>query len=82
MPLSVHDAVPCGRCKALIYWATTANQKKQAVNAQPDQHGNVALRRDHTGRIRVRAITKDRPINEHDETRHKPHVATCARPAT
>ncbi|MFJ5059047.1 hypothetical protein ACIP96_06460 [Streptomyces nigra] len=67
----------CPRCLEPVIWCVTVNQKAQMVDRDRNAAGNQAVRQDRTGRWLVRQLTKDRPIPEHDEHLHMPHVATC-----
>jgi hypothetical protein len=77
---SEHDVQQCPSCFARIRWAVTAAGKRQPINADPDESGNLAAYADGTGRLRVRALNKERPTLEHAEWRAMPHIATCTRP--
>lgn len=79
---SAADVAYCDHCYARILWTVTAAGNRQAVNADPDATGNVAVYTDVTGRYRSRAITKDRPSLEGSEWQAMPHAATCTRPRT
>ncbi|WP_425244825.1 hypothetical protein [Streptomyces sp. NEAU-NA10] len=70
----------CPSCNEPIRWAITEAGRRQPVNPEPDDRGNVAVYTDATGTLRARALTKDRPTPEHLEWRAMPHVATCAGP--
>lgn len=70
----------CPTCRARIRWAITASGKRQAVNADPDEAGNLACYTDGTSTLRARVLTKDRPTLEHLEWRAMPHAATCTVP--
>ena len=78
--LSDHDVVLCDDCLERIRWAITVNARKQAVNADPDEDGNLAVYKDGTGTLRVRVLTKERPSLEGTEWQAMPHAATCKRP--
>ncbi|MFI9005084.1 hypothetical protein [Streptomyces sp. NPDC053541] len=75
-----HGTVPCPSCGQPIRWAVTAAGRRQALNPDPDAAGNSAAYTDGTGRLRVRALTTERPALEHAEWRAMPHAATCTRP--
>ncbi|MFB7597220.1 hypothetical protein [Streptomyces sp. NPDC056160] len=77
---SDHDVASCPGCHARIRWAITVNGKRQALNADPDPSGNLAACIDHTGTLKVRVLTAERPTLEHAEWKAMPHAATCARP--
>ncbi|MCX4993808.1 hypothetical protein [Streptomyces longwoodensis] len=77
---SDHDVVLCDGCRERIRWAITVNGRRQAINADPDDTGNLGVYRDGTGTLKARALTKDRPTLEGAEWRAKPHAATCTSP--
>ncbi|MFF9269126.1 hypothetical protein EF913_28445 [Streptomyces sp. WAC04189] len=77
---SDHDVVLCDDCLERIRWAITVNGRRQAINADPDPEGNLAVHRDGTGTLKVRVLTKERPTLEHAEWQAKPHIATCRSP--
>jgi hypothetical protein len=77
---SDHDVVPCSGCYADIRWAITVNGRRQAVNAKPDEAGNLAIYTDGTGTLRARVLTAERPTLEGAEWRAMPHAATCRSP--
>ncbi|GAB3117940.1 hypothetical protein GCM10027160_29270 [Streptomyces calidiresistens] len=80
MPIP-HDATPCSSCDRLVLWTTTEAGRLLAVDAEPNRAaGNTAIYRDGTGRLRSRALTKDRPNRENYEELHIPHVANCPAP--
>lgn len=74
------DVVLCDGCDARIRWAITAHGRKQAVNADPDEKGNLAAYVDGTRTLRVRVLTVERDRLEGMEWRAMPHVATCKTP--
>jgi hypothetical protein len=78
--LSDHDVVRCDGCLERIRWAITVNGRRQALNADPDESGNLAAYTDGTGTLKVRVLTKERPSLEGAEWQAMPHVATCKRP--
>ncbi|MFF2774832.1 hypothetical protein ACFVU3_07975 [Streptomyces sp. NPDC058052] len=82
MPTQLSGSAPCPSCGTPIRWAVTAANRRQAVNADPDPAGNVAVYADGTGRLRVRVLTTERPTLEHAEWQAMPHAATCTRPKT
>ncbi|MEU9777731.1 hypothetical protein [Streptomyces sp. NPDC047968] len=75
-----HDVTHCPSCLAPIRWTVTAAARRMAVNATPDPAGNVAVHTDGTGRVRSRALTRERPTLEHHEWKAMPHAATCTAP--
>lgn len=74
------DVVLCDGCHDRIRWATTAHGKKQPINAEPDEKGNLAAYVDGIGTLRVRVLTKDRDRLEGTEWQAMPHAATCRTP--
>lgn len=76
------DVVLCGGCHARIRWAITAHGRKQAVNADPDEKGNLAAYVDGTRTLRVRVLVPggERDRLEGMEWRAMPHAATCTAP--
>ncbi|WP_299542074.1 hypothetical protein [uncultured Streptomyces sp.] len=73
--------VRCRRCSAVICWAlTTANGRRQPVNATPDDAGNLAVTQGTDGLLYVRSLTKAHPEPRPQEWRAMPHHATCASP--
>jgi hypothetical protein len=70
----------CPSCFNRIRWAITVNGKRQPLNADPDERGNIAVYTDGTGTLRARVLTTERSTLEHHEWRAMPHVATCAGP--
>ncbi|MFE9935891.1 hypothetical protein [Streptomyces hirsutus] len=76
---SDHDVVLCDACFERIRWAITVNGRRQAVNADPDETGNLAVHRDGTGTLKVRVLTKERPTLEHAEWQAMPHAANGCR---
>ncbi|MFD6024529.1 hypothetical protein [Streptomyces griseoluteus] len=77
---SDHTVVACDGCHARIRWAITERGRRQAVNADADQAGNLAARTDHTGTLRVRVLCGERDRLEGGEWRAMPHAATCRSP--
>ena len=77
---SDHNVETCRGCLARIRWAITVNGKRQAVNADPDPTGNLAVYRDGTGTLRARVLTAERDRLEGTEWQAMPHAATCTRP--
>ncbi|WP_320784150.1 hypothetical protein [Streptomyces sp. CRN 30] len=77
---SDHDIDHCRDCRGRIRWAITVNGRRQAVNADPDEAGNLAAHTDGTGTLKVRVLSAERPTLEHAEWRAMPHIATCSRP--
>jgi hypothetical protein len=78
--ISDHDVQTCRGCFARIRWAITVNGRRQAINADPDPGGNLAVFRDHTDTLKARVLTRERPQLEGAEWRAMPHAATCTRP--
>lgn len=77
---STHDVAICDFCSGRIRWTVTAAGNRQAVNADPNPEGNLAVYTDATGRLRSRGLTKERPTLEHSEWQAMPHAAECKRP--
>ena len=69
----------CGRCGALIRWALTAAGKRQPLDAQPSELGNIGARLDHLQVWRARVVAGDERLGPL-EYRFMPHAATCAPP--
>lgn len=77
---SPSDISTCTTCGAQILWTTTERGALQPVDAEPNENGNVAVRKDGAGRLRSRGISGERPLLEHEEHLHMPHHATCTNP--
>ncbi|MEV8395945.1 MULTISPECIES: hypothetical protein [unclassified Streptomyces] len=81
MKPSSRHIVDCKHCPALICWAlTTANGKKQPVDAKPNNQGNLAVSRGADDLLYVRSLTKAHPELKAGEWRAMPHHATCTNP--
>ncbi|MEV6790876.1 hypothetical protein AB0M87_02520 [Streptomyces sp. NPDC051320] len=81
MQLSNHDVSNCRSCHAPIRWTlTTANGKRQPVNASPDPLGNLAVSRGADGLLYSRGLTKEHPEPKAAEWKAMPHHATCPAP--
>ncbi|MEU2180079.1 hypothetical protein [Streptomyces thermolilacinus] len=78
---SDHDVTRCPSCGARIRWAVTAAGRRQPIDAEPDETGNLGVYRDVAGRLRSRVLTAERPTLEHAEWRAMPHAANCPSPA-
>ncbi|WP_405799324.1 hypothetical protein [Streptomyces sp. NBC_01506] len=79
-PPSSH-VTTCRRCPAPICWAlTTANGRRQPVDAEPNSAGNLAVSRGPDDVLYVRALTTDRPELKAGEWQAMPHHATCTNP--
>ena len=66
---------PAG-CSRPVIWAVTEAGRRQALNPEPDEAGNVAAYRDATGTWRARTLTGGaRPAPP--EKRYMPHAAVC-----
>ncbi|MGW1313014.1 hypothetical protein ACWD6O_31230 [Streptomyces californicus] len=73
-----HHITTCRRCGAPIVWClTSANGKRQPVNAQPTDEGNLAVTQGADGLLYVRSLTKAHPEPRPSEWRAMPHHATC-----
>lgn len=71
----------CPRCLQPVLWCVTAaNRVPFAVQPDRSDDGNQAVRQDATGRWLTRQLTKDRPVLEHDERLHLPHLTLCPAP--
>lgn len=77
---SDHDVVLCDGCFERIRWAITVHGRKQAVNADPDQRGNLAAYKDGTDTLKVRVLAGERARLEGAEWQAMPHAATCTSP--
>ncbi|MER5892367.1 hypothetical protein [Streptomyces sp. NPDC001876] len=76
-----HHVTTCKGCRAPICWAlTTANGKRQPIDAAPSAEGNVAVMQGPDGLLYVRSITADRPEVRPGEWQAMPHFATCPSP--
>ncbi|MER7696198.1 hypothetical protein [Streptomyces sp. NPDC096095] len=76
-----HHLTHCRRCHAPIVWClTSANGRRQPVNADPDASGNVAVMQGADGALYVRTVTVARPEIRPGEWRAMPHHATCPSP--
>ncbi|WP_020393477.1 hypothetical protein [Kribbella catacumbae] len=67
----------CDLCGAEILWArSTKTGKPMPLDPEPCADGNLAIYRDHTGRINARPLKAgEKP--EHIEKLGKAHFATC-----
>ncbi|MFD7429025.1 hypothetical protein ACFV6Z_18560 [Streptomyces sp. NPDC059818] len=71
----------CRRCSARICWAlTTANGRRQPVDAEPTAKGNLAVMQGADGVLYVRSVTAARPEIRPGEWQAMPHHATCDSP--
>ncbi|MFJ2629626.1 hypothetical protein ACIO6T_41305 [Streptomyces sp. NPDC087532] len=76
-----HHITACKRCRALICWAlTTANGRRQPIDAAPDEKGNLAVTSGVDGLLYVRSLTKTHPEPRPGEWQAMPHHATCTAP--
>ncbi|MFD4000880.1 hypothetical protein [Streptomyces rubiginosohelvolus] len=76
-----HHVTRCRRCTAPIVWClTSANGRRQPVDAAPDEEGNVAVSSGADGVLYVRTVTAARPDIRPGEWRAMPHHATCTSP--
>jgi hypothetical protein len=70
----------CRECGTEIVFGRTEKGKVMPLDPakypEDDESANLAIYRDHTGRINVRVITTERPV-ERFEHRGMPHFATC-----
>ncbi|MFJ5105185.1 hypothetical protein [Streptomyces sp. NPDC088554] len=61
--LSSHHITACRRCRAPICWEfTTANGRRQPVDATPAADGNLAVTRGSDDVLYVRSLSQARPI--------------------
>jgi hypothetical protein len=67
---------PCTYCHQPVLWAITAAGKRQPLNPEPDELGNVVAHRDVHGTWRCR-VPNDREPQQGYEKRLMPHAATC-----
>lgn len=74
------DVAECDGCHARIRWAITAHGRRQPINADPDEAGNLAAYVDGTRTLRVRVLTLERDRLEGMEWQAMPHAATCGAP--
>ncbi|MFD9952445.1 hypothetical protein [[Kitasatospora] papulosa] len=71
----------CRRCGAPICWAlTSANGRRQPIDAEPTEAGNLAVMSGADGVLYVRAVTAARPDIRPGEWQAMPHHATCTSP--
>lgn len=81
MKPSTAHITACRRCSARICWAlTTANGRRQPVDAKPTAEGNLAVMQGPDGVLYVRSITAARPDIRPGEWQAMPHHATCTSP--
>lgn len=79
-PSRTHITV-CKGCRAPICWAlTSANGRRQPIDAEPTVEGNVAVMQGADGQLYVRSITTARPDIRPGEWQAMPHHATCTSP--
>lgn len=78
--MSRRDLVTCTRCGREFRFGRTENGRAMPVDADTyahdDTRANLALHRDHTGRLNVRVL-KAGEQPEPYEHRGMPHFATC-----
>ncbi|MFC8859300.1 hypothetical protein [[Kitasatospora] papulosa] len=71
----------CRRCGAPICWAlTSANGRRQPIDAEPTEAGNLAVMAGADGVLYVRTVTAARPDIRPGEWQAMPHHATCPSP--
>ncbi|WP_433406923.1 hypothetical protein [Streptomyces sp. CA-146814] len=76
-----HRITACRRCRAPIVWClTSANGRRQPIDAVPDEKGNVAVSSGADGILYVRTVTAARPEIRPGEWQAMPHHATCSNP--
>lgn len=66
----------CVDCRRPIRWGVTTNGRRQPVDLGEDEDGNVAVYRDGTGTLRIRALGADGTPAPY-ERRAMPHAASC-----
>lgn len=67
----------CELCQSEVLWGRTVkNGKAIPIDPVPSDEGNLAMFRDATGRLNVRAVKPDEPLRPL-EKRVMPHFATC-----
>jgi hypothetical protein len=80
MTLSDHNVERCNQCAARIRWAITERGRRQPIDAEPNEAGNLAAHVNGTGTLKVRVLTRERDRLEGTEWRAMPHAATCTAP--
>ncbi|MGW3410289.1 hypothetical protein [Streptomyces sp. NPDC000888] len=80
MKLSDHNVEQCTLCHARIRWAITERGRRQPIDADPNEAGNLAAHTSGTGTLKVRVLTRERDRLEGTEWRAMPHAATCTLP--
>ncbi|MFJ8844311.1 hypothetical protein ACIRFF_15565 [Streptomyces cyaneofuscatus] len=76
-----HLLAYCRRCRAEIVWClTSANGRRQPVDFEPTEEGNVAVSSGADGILYVRTVTAARPDIKPGEWQAMPHHATCKAP--
>lgn len=80
MKLSDHNVEQCTSCYARIRWAITEHGRRQAIDADPSDDGNLGAHVNGVGTLKVRVLTKERDRLEGTEWRAMPHAATCTVP--
>lgn len=66
----------CPTCRQPVLWTVTEAGKRLAVDPDPDEAGNTAVRRDGTGTYRSRRPSAELPLMGYERL-HMPHVASC-----
>jgi hypothetical protein len=67
----------CEHCQAEILWArSTKTGKPMPIDPAACDDGNLAIYKDHTGRINARALKKDEKPESYERL-GKAHFATC-----
>jgi len=66
----------CHDCEADIIWAWTRKGRRQPIDLEPREDGNLVAYRDGIDRVQVRVL-KDGEEPESYEHRAMPHAATC-----
>ncbi|WP_405399236.1 hypothetical protein [Streptomyces microflavus] len=76
-----HHVTTCKGCRAPIVWAfTSKNGRKQPVDAEPTDKGNLAVTQGADDVLYVRSLTKAHPEPRPSEWQAMPHFATCTSP--
>lgn len=69
---SILESGVCKGCDAPVLWVIGANGKRNPLNAQPREDGNIWIGRDGTARYR----SKTQPIPD-GATRYTSHFSDC-----
>lgn len=66
----------CRQCERDIIFAVTAGGKRMPLDPAPSPDGNVAVYRDHLGRLNARVLVRGVEPEPY-EKRAMPHFASC-----